>query len=65
MNEKDFRDVAAMLFGLGMVIAYKDNHPEDVLAERCYKLADALLEARDKKPETEVGIVAAKTRRKK
>lgn len=34
-------------------------------AKWCYKMADAMLEARNAEPETEVGIVAAKSRRKK
>ena len=59
MNEEDFRDACAMMSMLGLVIAYKDNHTEDVLAERAFKLADAMLEARTKK-EPEEGIVAIK-----
>jgi hypothetical protein len=51
-----------MLFGLGMVIAYKDNHTEEVLAERAFKLADAMLEARKPKEE-EQGIVAIRKRK--
>ena len=65
MNENDFRDACAMMSMLGLVIAYKDNHTEDVLAERAFKLADAMLEARKAEPEQEGGIVAAKPRRKK
>ena len=34
-------------------------------ARQCWDAADRMLEARDKEPEQEVGIVAAKTRRKK
>jgi hypothetical protein len=62
MNEQDFRDACAMLFGLGMIIAYKDNHTEDVLSERAFKLADAMLEARRVKEEPQ-GIVAIKKKR--
>jgi len=54
MNEKDLRDCFAMLRAV-----------TGASAEDCYKFADEMLEARNKEPEQEVGIVAAKTRRKK
>jgi hypothetical protein len=54
MNENDFRDVCAMLRAV-----------TGASAEECYKFADEMLEARNKEPEQEIGIVAAKTRRKK
>ena len=62
MNENDLRDCFAMLSMVGLVMAYKDNHPENVLAERAYILADAMLEARKPKEE---GIVSIKKRVRK
>ena len=62
MNENDLRDCFAMLSMVGLVMAYKDNHPESVLAERAYTLADAMLEARKPKEE---GIVSIKKRVRK
>jgi hypothetical protein len=62
MNENDLRDAFAMLSMVGLVMAYKDNHPENVLAERAYVLADAMLEARKPKEE---GIVSIKKRVRK
>jgi hypothetical protein len=38
--------------------------PEEAMARRAYEVADAMLEARNKK-EPEVGIVAVKSRRRK
>jgi hypothetical protein len=64
MNEEDLRDCFAMFGMMGLITAYKDSHPETTLAERAYALADAMLEARNKK-EPEVGIVAVKSRRRK
>ena len=46
MNEQDLRDCFAMFSMVGLVMAYKDSHPEDVLADRAFKLADAMIEAR-------------------
>ena len=62
MNEQDLRDCFAMFSMVGLVMAYKDNFPETTLAERAYTIADAMLEART--PKEEVGIVAAKPKRK-
>jgi F0F1-type ATP synthase membrane subunit b/b' len=64
MNETDLRDCFAMLSMVGLVMAYKDNHPEDVLAERAYTIADAMLEARKENDEEELGIAAVKPKRK-
>ena len=60
MNEKDLRDCFAMfamngLISRGSVWDFKE----------AWEIADGMLEARNAEPETEVGIVAAKTRRKK
>jgi F0F1-type ATP synthase membrane subunit b/b' len=67
MNEQDLRDCFAMLSIVGLVTVYKDSHTENVLAERAYAIADAMLEARKAKDES--GIVAVKrsptTRRSK
>lgn len=65
MNEEDLRDCFAMFGMMGLVMAYKDNHPETTLAERAYIIADAMLEARNKEPEAEDGIVAIKPRKRK
>lgn len=64
MNEDDLRDCFAMFSMVGLVMAYKDNHPENILAERAYTLADAMLKERNKE-EPEIGIVAAKKRKTK
>jgi hypothetical protein len=63
MNENDLRDCFAM-FALNGILScnYDVGEEPAVLA---YKYADEMLEARNKEPEQEVGIVAAKTRRKK
>jgi hypothetical protein len=61
MNERDLRDCFAMFALLRMSfgdtdIAYSNG------AEKCYRIADAMLEART--PKEEVGIVAAKPKRR-
>jgi hypothetical protein len=53
MNEQDLRDCFAMLRGV-----------TGASPVECYEFADAMLEARKAEPEQEVGIVAAKSRRK-
>lgn len=63
MNEKDFRDVAAMFAMNGLL--HQENYEANCLANLAYGIADAMIEARNKEPEQEIGIVAAKTRRKK
>jgi hypothetical protein len=65
MNDEDLRDCFAMFGMMGLVMAYKDNHPETTLAERAYIIADAMLEARKAEPEAEDGIVAIKPRKRK
>jgi hypothetical protein len=64
MNEKDLRDCFAMFAMMGIISGRETNNME-VVAGLSYAQADAMLEARNKEPEQEVGIVAAKTRRKK
>lgn len=63
MNENDLRDCFAM-FALNGILScnYDVGEEPAVLA---YKYADEMLKARNKEPEQEVGIVAAKPRRKK
>lgn len=60
MNENDLRDCFAMFAMVGLMMSNRDWEAEDP-----YKIADAMLVARSAEPEPEVGIVAAKTRRKK
>lgn len=57
MNDKDLRNCFAMFAMNGLIVAYKDNHPDNILAERAFALADAMLEARN--AET-VGLPAIK-----
>ena len=63
MNEKDFRDVCAMFAMNGLL--HQENYEANCLATLAYGIADAMIKARDQEPEQEIGIVAAKTRRKK
>jgi hypothetical protein len=60
MNEKDLRDCFAMFIVNGLLSAAISYDAEEV-----WQMADEMLEARNKEPEQEVGIVAAKPRRKK
>jgi predicted NAD-dependent protein-ADP-ribosyltransferase YbiA (DUF1768 family) len=60
MNEKDLRDCFAMFAMMGLMASNTDWEASDP-----WRIAEKVLEARDKEPEQEVGIVAAKTRRKK
>ena len=62
MNDEDFRDVCAMLAMNGLLAQGFNDYS---VAQTAYKMADEMLEARNKEPEQEVGIVAAKPRRKK
>ena len=63
MNEKDFRDVCAMFAMNGLL--HQENYEANCLANLAYGIADAMIKAREQEPEQEIGIVAAKTRRKK
>jgi hypothetical protein len=72
MNEKDLRDCFAMFAMMavmpslaGKSIGVGESENNERFASMCYALSDAMIEARNKEPEQEVGIVAAKTRRKK
>ena len=60
MNEKDLRDCFAMFIVNGLLSAAISYDAEEV-----WQMADEMLEARNTEPVEEVGIVAAKTRRKK
>ena len=59
MNEKDLRDCFAFMLTVGFAMKGEIN-PKAI-----WDIADMLVEARNAEPETEVGIVAAKSRRKK
>ena len=61
MNENDLRDCFAMFALIGV----RSSTDKEQQAKWCYEMADAMLEARKAEPEQEIGIVAAKTRRKK
>ena len=63
MNEKDLRDAFAMFAMVGLFM--KGIGLDEEGARQCWDAADRMLEARDKEPEPEVGIVAVKSRRKK
>jgi hypothetical protein len=64
MNDEDLRDCFAMFALLGLVFAHKGEDSESA-SLTSYEYADAMLKARNQEPEQEVGIVAAKPRRKK
>jgi hypothetical protein len=63
MNEKDLRDCFAMFTLCGIVMRGIDDEIIEDVAINAYKMADAMLEARDK--ELEEGIVAIKPRKRK
>jgi hypothetical protein len=65
MYETDLRDCFAMFTLCGIVMRGIDDEIVEDVAINAYKMADAMLEARNKEPEQEIGIVAAKPRRKK
>ena len=61
MNEEDLRDCFAMFALIGV----SSNTDMESQARWCYKMADAMLEARNKEPEAEDGIVAIKPKKRK
>jgi hypothetical protein len=63
MNENDLRDAFAMFALNGLIV--NEGTLDDRMPHRAYLMADLMLVARNEEPEQEVGIVAAKTRRKK
>jgi len=64
MNDEDLRDCFAM-FAMLRIALDGAGEVQEASARRCWKMADAMLATRDEEPEQEVGIVAAKPRRKK
>lgn len=70
MNDEDLRDCFAMFAMNGILGMLKGGNEglvtvQESVSKYSYEFADAMLEARNKEPEQEVGIVAAKPRRKK
>jgi hypothetical protein len=59
MNDEDLRDCFALMLTAGFAMK-GELHPKAI-----WEIADMIIEARDAEPEQEVGIVAAKPRRKK
>ena len=59
MNDQDRRDCFAMMLTIGFAMKGEIN-PKAI-----WEIADMIIEARDAEPEQEIGIVAAKPRRKK
>jgi len=62
MNDQDKEHMRIMFAGFivcGMIMKYEDVNPKTI-----WNMADAMIDAKDKQ-EPEVGIVAAKTRRRK
>jgi hypothetical protein len=65
MNEKDLRDCFAMFTLCGIVMRGIDDEIIEDVATNAYKMADAMLEARNKNnDEEELGIAAVKPKRK-
>jgi hypothetical protein len=62
LNEKDLRDCFAMFTLCGIVMRGIDDEIIEDVASNAYKMADAMLEARNNKEE-ELGIAAVKTKR--
>lgn len=60
MNENDLRDCFAMFIVNGLISRASVFDMKEV-----WEMADAMLEARNKEPEAEVGIVAVKKRKTK
>jgi hypothetical protein len=58
MNEQDLRDCFAMMLTVGFAMK------GDINPKAIWEIADMIVDARNAEPEQEVGIVAAKSRRK-
>jgi len=58
MNEKDLRDCFAMFAMVGLMMSNRDWEAEDP-----YKIADKMVEARNKEPEDDGGITTIKKRK--
>jgi hypothetical protein len=65
MNDEDFEDACAMLAMIGIIIRGNilSNKADD--AKEAFAIAKHMSAVRNQEPEQEVGIVAAKPRRKK
>jgi hypothetical protein len=59
MNEEDLRDCFALMLTMGFAVKGEIN-PKAV-----WEIADLMMEARNKEPEAEDGIVAIKPRKRK
>ncbi len=65
MNDEDLRDLFAGLASIGCIIRMK-SFPFDVIAQRSYDFADAMIKAKYAEPdEPEVGIAAVVKRTRK
>lgn len=62
MNENDLRDCFAMFAMVGLL--FNENYEAGCLADMSYHIANKMIEQRNKEPEPEVGIVAAKPKRR-
>lgn len=62
MNENDLRDCFAMFAMLGLTSKYGNDNDHETRARESYKIADAMLEARN--TDEELGIAALKPKRK-
>ena len=62
MNDEDLRDCFAMFAMNGLIIFRNGANNSKAIAEDAYTIAEAMIAQRNKE---EVGIVAAKPRRKK
>jgi hypothetical protein len=58
MNDKDLRQAFALMLTVGFAMKGEIN-PKAI-----WEIADMIIEARDAEPEQEVGIVAAKPKRR-
>jgi hypothetical protein len=63
MNEQDLRDCFAMFTLCGIVMRGIDDEIVEDVASNAYKMADAMLEARNKEPEDDGGITTIKKRK--
>jgi hypothetical protein len=59
MNDKDLRQAFALVLAMGLGVDNADINPKSV-----WKIADALVSAQHEEPEPEMGIVAAKPKRR-
>jgi hypothetical protein len=64
MNDEDLRDLFAGLALMGLSSRGVHENSESRVATWCYKLADAMIEAKYAEPEPEEGITAIKPKRK-